>query len=572
MLQNIGDKLKGQGEGGSRAHRWGWYFVLGVLALVFAFWGAYGVVDLSFSQNSYAVEVNGEEISAVEMNDLWQRQLPGLMESYGGELDAEQRAALQQELLDLSVRELVTLQHAREIGFGVSDARAGRAFREEESFQIDGVFNVQEARIRLANAGVTEAQYVEDLRNRLLSNQLLGVIGISDFLTPAEARRLLALLDEERQLRYLLLDPAQYAGNAPVEPAAIEAWYDSHQEDFAVPESVQLAYAEMSLADMSASIVVSEEELRARYEMDNDQYVQPETRNARHILITVEDPAQDAARLALAQDLYQQIQGGADFAALAREHSDDSASASSGGELGWASRETYVQAFGDKLFSMEEGAVSEPVKTEFGYHIIKLEGIRPGEGRSFEDVRAEINTQLRNEKSIARFNSEQDRLQEQLESGGANLDMLAQQFNMSRGVIENFERGAGGLPLGSDEQLNREVFSEALLTGGRVGGPVQLSEDRITIFQVQQHRPASVRPLEEVRDEITATLIRERGAAAALEAAEQAKAQLAQGRSFEQVAAQLKARDEPARFVQRTAPDLPVELVEALCEAPRPTA
>src|SRR5690606_33579018 len=132
-------------------------------------------------------------------------------------------------------------------------------------------------------------------------------------------------------------------------------------------------------------------------------------------------------------------------------------------------------------------------------------------GRSFEDVQAELNVTLRNEKAIARFNAEQDRLQEQLESGGANLESLAREFNMRRGVVENFERGAGGLPLGSDADLNREVFSEPLIAQRRVGGPVQLSEDRITIFQVEEHRPASTRPLEEVRGEIVAALIRERG-------------------------------------------------------------
>src|SRR5690606_14483314 len=97
-----------------------------------------------------------------------------------------------------------------------------------------------------------------------------------------------------------------------------------------------------------------------------------------------------------------------------------------------------------------EGEVSEPVKTQFGYHIIKLEGIRPEVGRSFETVRSEIAATLRNEKAVALFNSEQDRLQEQLETGGTNLDALVQEFNLRRGEVENFERGAGGLPLGSD--------------------------------------------------------------------------------------------------------------------------
>src|SRR5690606_22306396 len=144
--------------------------------------------------------------------------------------------------LRVRVPERAAKQHAREVGFAVSDAEAARAFREEEAFQIDGVCNVQEARLRLANAGISERAYLNDLKTRLLTNKALGVIGVSDFLTPTESRRLLALLDEEREVRYLLLEPEKYAGNAPVTPEAIEAWYQEHQDDFAVPESVRLAY------------------------------------------------------------------------------------------------------------------------------------------------------------------------------------------------------------------------------------------------------------------------------------------------------------------------------------------
>jgi peptidyl-prolyl cis-trans isomerase D len=369
-----------------------------------------------------------------------------------------------------------------------------------------------------------------------------------------------------------MLDPEQHAGSAPVTAEAIQAYYDSHQEDFAIPESVKLAYAELALSDLAGLVTVTEEEVRSRYEQDKAQYVQAETRNARHILIPVEDQAQDAAQAAVARDLYTQIQGGADFAELARTHSKDSASAASGGELGWATRDIYDPAFGAKLFSMSEGEVSEPVKSAFGYHIIKLEGIRPETGRSFESARDEITLQLREEKATSLFNSEQDRLQEQLESSGANLDALAKEFSLQRGEVENFERGAGGLPLGSDVELNREVFSPESIELRRVGGPVQLAEDRITIFQVQEHRPAATKPLEQVREEIVTALRRERGSEAALKLAQDALQSLESGRSFDQVAVALKSKAEPARFYARGAPDLPVEVRDALFAAARPTA
>jgi len=570
MLQNISDKLKGEGGTGSSGHRWAWYLILGVLALVFVAWGPTTVMDMSFGPGSYAAKVNGEKISADKMNELWQIQQPQLMAQYGGEIPQEERMELQRGLLNMAVRELAITQHAREVGFRVSSAELAKAFREEESFQIDGQFSLNEARARLANAGISEQAYLDELRTRQLTNRLLGVIGVTDFLTPVEARRVLGLLDEEREVRYLLLDPEKFAGNAPVEPAAIEAWYNSHKEDFAIPESVRLAYAELLLTDVAATVNVTEEELKARYEQDKTQYVQPETRNARHILIPVADEAEDAKQAARAKELYEQIKGGADFAGLARANSGDTASAANGGELGWASRETYVPAFADKLFSMREGEVSEPVKTQFGYHIIKLEGIRPEVGRSFETVRPEILATLRNEKAIARFNSEQDRLQEELESGGVNFDTLVQEFNLHRGEVEHFERGAGGLPLGSDATLNREVFSDALVNQRRIGGPVQLAEDRVTIFRVEEHAPASTRPLEEVRGEIVAALVRERGAVAAMEAANKAVDDLAGGKTIEQVAASLKVKAEPARFIGRGSPDLPVELRDAVFAAPRP--
>jgi peptidyl-prolyl cis-trans isomerase D len=568
MLQNIGDKLKG--EGGSRGGRWVWYVILGALAIVFMFWGPYAMVDLSFGQAAVVAKVNGEKIPAVELNNQWQQQLPQIMEVLGGELTPERRAELQQQMIDIAVRELAVTQRARKLGFGISDEKARRAFREEPAFQVDGRFSIIEARARLANLGVTEDAYVRETRNRLLTNEYLGVIGTTDFLTPAEAGRLLNLLDEERQIRFALLEPERYAGSEPPAADAIQAYYASHQDDFAIPESVRLAYAELVLTDIAASVTVTEDEVRARYDQDKAQYVQAETRNARHILITVDDQAQDAAQLAVARGLYTQIQGGADFAEIARTQSQDSASAPSGGELGWATRDIYDPAFATKLFSMREGEVSEPVRSAFGYHIIKLEGIRPESGRSFESVRDELALTMRDEKAGGLFNTEQDRLQQELEGAGANLDDLARQFTLRRGEIETFERGAGGLPLGSDAALNREVFSDALVTQRRVGGPVQLSEDRVTIFQVRDHRPAATRPLEEVRGEIVTALLRERGAEAALKVAQGALNDLTAGRNFDAVVAALKLKPEPAKYYARQAPDLPVEVRDAVFAAPRP--
>jgi peptidyl-prolyl cis-trans isomerase D len=569
MLQNIGDKLKGTGTAGGKGHRWVWYAILGALILVFALWGPYSL-NMSFGQATYAAKVNGAEIPLQQISREWQDQLPALTQQSGGQLSDLQREIYQQQLLDSAVRGLAITQYATKLGYAVTPQRLSEAIQQEQAFQIDGKFNLQAAQARLAAAGLTEQMYADERRNDLLTSDLLGSVGVSNFFTSAEGKRILSLLDEERELRYVVLQPRDFEGKEPVAAEAIEAYYQAHTDEFNVPEAVQLAYAELSLADVADQVHITDEQLHARYERDKATYERPETRRASHILIAVNDPSEDAGALSKAQGLYAQIKAGADFAKLAKENSADSGSAAKGGDLGWAGREVYVKEFGDKLFSMKEGEVSEPVKTEFGYHIIRLDGIRASEGRSFEDVRAELTAALRNEQTAALFGERQDQLQERLEKGVNSLDELVKEFGMRRGEIARFERGAGGLPLGADPDLNRDVFSDTSLTQRGVGGPLPLGEDRMVIFQVEGHSPASTKPLEQVRAQIIDDIKRERGSEAAYAAAEQAVADLGKGTSFAQVAARLKGKAQGPQFVGRESTELPAELRDALFAAARP--
>jgi peptidyl-prolyl cis-trans isomerase D len=564
MLQKIGDKLQGQ--------RWLAFAMLGMLALVFAFWGAYGIVDLSTGSGSYAAKVNGEEISAAEVNRAWQEQQPQYLRVFGGELSPAQRDQLQNRLLDSYIRNAAVLQRATQQGFRVTDEQIRQAYANEPAFQVEGKFSAQAAFARLAAAGIAPAAFDAEQRRSLLMSQLAGAIGGTDFLTPTELSRLQALQDEQREQRFVLFTPQQFSGTAPIDAAAIQAWYDAHPTDFLTTESVKLAYATLALGDVGTGLQVSESQLRERYEKAKDSYVEPERRQARHILISAEKSSDDAKAKAQADALYAQVMAGQDFAELAKANSKDAGSAPQGGDLGWADRTVYVPAFADALFSMKEGEVSKPVKTQFGYHIIKLEGIQAGKSKTFDDVKAELEVAMRRDLAADRFGEQQEQLQQRIERGSGSFEALVKEFGLKAGEVASFTRGAGGEPLGADAALNATVFGDKVLNQRLIGGPASLGDDRLVIFRVLEHKPAVPKPLAEVRDGISAQLLRQRGAEAANKAAEAALARLAGGESLDKVAAEFKLKAEPARFVGRADPGLPVQVRSAVFAGVRPEA
>ncbi len=564
MLQKIGDKLQGQ--------RWLAFAMLGMLALVFAFWGAYGIVDLSMGSGSYAAKVNGEEISAAEVNRAWQEQQPQYLRVYGGELSPAQRDQLQNRLLDSYIRNAAVLQRATQQGFRVTDAQIRQAYANEPAFQVEGKFSAQAAFARLAAAGIAPAAFDAEQRRSLLMNQIAGSVGGTDFLTPAELARLQALQDEQREQRFVLFTPQQFSGTAPIDAAAIQAWYDAHPSDYLSTESVKLAYATLSLGDVGTGLQVSESQLRERYEKAKDSYVEPERRQARHILITAEKPADEAKAKAQADALYAQIIAGKDFAELAKANSKDAGSAPQGGDLGWADRTVYVPAFADALFSMKEGEVSKPVKTQFGYHLIKLEGIQAGKSKTFDDVKAELEVAMRRDLAADRFGEQQEQLQQRIERGSGSFEALVKEFGLKAGEVASFTRGGGAEPLGADAALNATVFGDKVLNQRLIGGPASLGEDRLVIFRVLDHKPAAPKPLAEVRDAISAQLLRQRGAEAANKAADAALTRLAGGESLDKVASEFKLKAEPARFVGRADPGLPVQVRSAVFAGVRPEA
>ncbi|HYX74698.1 MAG TPA: SurA N-terminal domain-containing protein [Steroidobacteraceae bacterium] len=560
MLQRIRDSLQGQ--------KWLAYLLLGALALVFAAWGAYGIVNLNFGGANYAAEANGSKISLEDARNVWLRQQSMWQQRLGGgELPQPLRTRLQDQVLESLIRRALITERSHDLGYRVSNQALLEAVQAEPAFQVDGKYDPQAAKAALAQAGVSLDTYTQQLRTDLQQLQLEGGIRASDFVTSSELTRLTDLEDQQREVRYLVLPADRFRASAAIDDAAVQAYYKEHLAQYMRPESADVQYGELRLEALAAQQQVSDADLHAAYEKEKSRLEVPEKRHARHILITGKD---DAAALALAQQVLSQAKSGKDFGELAKQYSQDPGSAQNGGDLGWAERSTFVKPFADALYGMSVGEIAGPVKTQYGYHIIRLEEIQHGKSKSFEEARPELEAQLRRARATDRFGEIQEQLQAKLAEPNADLNALAQQYNLQQGEVKEFVKGAGGVPFGAAPQLQELLFGDPPLAADKLGGPALLGDDRLVIFKVLEHRAPAPKPLAEVRDSIVAAISKEQGTRAALGAAQGARAELLKGASFDRVALELKVSADPAHFIGRNDPSVPAQVREAAFALAKP--
>jgi len=561
MLQKITDTIE--------THKWLWYSILGALALVFAAWGAYGIVNLNFSTSSYAAEAGGEQISLDQARNAWMHEQSQLQQQFGGNIPAAVQKAAQDQVLESLISDALVAEHTEKLGYRVSEPELVAAIRSFPAFQVAGQYSPDAAKEVLAENHLSLGDFESEMRSDLRREQLLDGIVSSDFVTPAEAARAQALRDEEREIQYAVLPADSYKSDAPIDPAAIQAYYQAHQADYRVPESVDLRYAQLTLAQVASTQTVSDADVEKAYDKEKSRFVLPERREASHILIPFgKDPA---AALQQANKVLALAKSGQSFAALAKKYSQDPGSARNGGSLGWMDRSGFVAPFADALFSIKSvGDIVGPVKSQYGYHIIRLDGIQPGRTKTLAEATPELQAQLKQSAAANRFGDIEDQLQDSLQNPGASLASLAKPFNLTIGEVPQFVQGSGGAPLGQAKPLQSQVFGSNAIADGTLGGPVILDNNKMAIFEVAARHPPHVKPLADVRDSIIAALQKQRETDAALAAAKAARTQLLSGASFDQVAKSLKVSVDPAKLVGRGDPSVPAEILSVAFDAAKP--
>jgi peptidyl-prolyl cis-trans isomerase D len=561
MLQRIRDGL--------HRNKWLGYVVLGALALVFAAWGAYGIVNINFDTASYAADADGQKIPIQQARNAWSHEEARLQQSFRGQdIPAFMRERFQDQVLEGLIRDALMTERTHDLGYRITEADVQEAVRNEPAFQIEGKYSPEAAKAALAQAGLSVEQFETELRSQLQRTQLENGIRESDFLTPREIAQSQALQNEQREVRYAVLPADKFPG-APVDDAAVQAYYKSHQAEFMTPESAHVQYAELRLDQLAAQMPVTDADLHDAYEKNKASYVLPERRHAHHILIALSKD--DAADRKLADDVYQQAKAGKDFGQLAKQYSKDPGSAQKGGDLDWADRTSFVAPFSDALFSMNVGEIHPPVKTQYGYHIIRLDEIQAGKTKTFEEARPELETEVRRNHGTDRFGEIQEQLQTRLEQqSGADLDAVAKEFKLQTGDVPQFLRGVGAAPLGAAPPLQDLVFGDSAVAPGHLGGPVLLGDDRLALVKVLDRKKPEPKALTEVHDSIVATLKKQNATEAAEKAAEAAKEKLAAGSSFDEIAKGLGVTAEPARFVGRSDPAVPAQIRTLVFDVSKP--
>ncbi len=554
MLQAISDGIGRWVAGG----------IMGLIAVAFIFWG----VDFTLSGTTFAAKVNGNEIPLLEFERDLQNQQAQYQALYRLEITDDLQRELRRAVLERLIRMEALLQQVESAGYRVSDERLTAAIRTRSEFQVGGEFSLDVYRASLLNLGLTPAGFEVQQREQLSLLELQAGIMNSGFYTAEEYRRYVELYNQRREIAYALFAVDDFLDQASVDEATILAHYEANKAAYYSEESVDLEYIEIQGAELAADVVVTEEELETYYEDEKYLYETEEERHARHILIGLD--TEDAE--AIASAVLTRLDEGEDFEALVAEFSEDAGTSGQGGDLGWVSRGLLVGPFEDTLFSMTVGAVEGPIETGFGYHIIRLDEIRPGEIRTFESVRDELagNFQVRRAEQL--FYDQASELADRVFDAFDELATVATQMDLPLRTFSGFTHNGTTSPFPVSAPVVQAAFSPEVLGQRENSGPIELADDHVVVLRVSAHHPPAEQPLEIVREEVEQELLRAAAQRLAEAASTEFLAELGQAEDIEAVAQELGGAWTAVAWVERTDGQVPTDVLATAFRLGKPQA
>lgn len=509
--------------------------IMGLAVLPFLFWGVESY--RSDDGEDYVAVAAGEKIHRQEFDQAMRNQQEGMRSAMGENFNDAMldRPEVRSAVLEGLIQQRLLKHEASRAGIAVEDDQLVQMIQNISAFQEDGTFSKQRYEELLRGQGMSPLTFEARVRDELVRQQLVAPYSEHGFVPRTVAERVMRLSGETREISLVQIEPEQFLPQIKPDDAAIKSYYDTHRSEFQLPEQVRVEYLVLSLDDLAEQYQVSTDEAMKYFDEHKGEFGQTEERRASHILIGVPADASEAekeAARAKAEQLLAQIrQAPQSFAEFARQHSQDPGSAANGGDLGFFARDTMVKAFEDTVFKMKPDEISDVVETDFGFHIIKLMAIKDAKRVSFDEIRDQIEQEIKKEKATEIFSEMADSFSNIVYEQNDSLKPAAEEFNLPIERSGWISRNGGKPPYFTDEKLLQAMFSEDAIKNNRNTEAVEVAPNILVAARVVDHKAARVPPITELKDEIAQLIARQEAGKAAINEGREKLAQLQAGTS-----------------------------------------
>ena len=471
--------------------------IFGIIIVSFILTGVSGY--LIGGSDSYAAKVNGQEISRGQFENAVAGERNRMQQQLGeqfSELASNENymKTMRQQVLDRLIDEALLDQYARHLGLGISDEQVKNAIFATKAFQNNGTFDNTRYNALVNQMGMTPDQYAQALRNQMVSQQLINAIAGTDFMLKGETDELANLVAQQRVVREATIDVNALAAKQTVTDQEITSYYEQNKNSFMAPEQFRVSYIKLDAANMQQD--VSDADIQSYYDQHQDQFTQPQ----RNRYSVIQTKTEDEAKAVL-----EALNKGADFAQLAKEKSSDIISARNGGDMGWLKASTTPDELKNAGLK-EKGQLSGVIKSSVGFLVARLDDVEPAKVKPLAEVRDELAAKVKQEKGLDAFYALQQKVSEAASNDNVSLTGAEQAAGVK--AVETGWFGRNNLP----EELNFKPVADAIFNGGLVGENgtpgsnsdiITVDGDRAFVIRVSEHKPEAVKPLAEVKAQVT---------------------------------------------------------------------
>ena len=492
MLQTIREKFTG------------WIAALIIGAISIALVISFGNMNQTPLEEDVVITVNDKEITLIDYREEYTNQLLQFQEVFGDEIPESLEFTIQESATENLIMKTLLKDYVDTQGYRVSPEFVAELITSNPNFQLGEGFNRQNYEAILTSQGVSQSQYENDLRIQLQINQLRRALIESSFITPSEFRKFVELQMEARSGQFLMIPSSNYADQVSLGNEEISAFYSQNTNSFMTQEEIDVEYLSIDIEEIAQDIKISDSDVEQYYNENIDRFRSNEERKSSHILISFDDEVIDDAALEQIKNIQERIKAGESFESLAQEFSDDGGSAANGGDLGWAEPGLFVPEFDQVLFALEIGDISDPVKTQFGYHIIRLDDLKEGRKKEFAEIEEELTDEYSKLLAEDRLYELAEQLDDLALQAFNELDSVAEELALDLNQISAITRNGSSF-LNQEPELIDILFSPSSVEQFE-NTPVYEFNNSIIVARVIGHRLPEIKSLSDVEDEIKSLL------------------------------------------------------------------